>query len=219
MNYCKRLPLLFLCYSLNCAGCLSLAQTTLPGPFGSDDASIDINGQTTWMTLGEMKARLKFLKLQGELLEIQRKTDMRIAINKIQTEMYEDIKKQNQINENLQQEIQTLGKLLLEDEPKHDQAELCISYNTDQKDYKDEALTNLQLPDELKSQSQTLWTAIQKSKKEIDQLIKEGNPKAAKIVIYDEKELSSFPKKMQKKAYLYIDSEVEGYKATVLPEK
>lgn len=219
MNCCKRLPLLFLCYSLNWDGGLSLAQMTLPSQFGSDGDSINYNGHTTWMTLNEMKARLEFLKLQGELLEGQRKTDALTAINKIQKEMYEDIKKQNQTNENLQQEIQKLRKLLLEEEPKHDQADLCISYNTDQKNLKDEASPNLQLPDELKSKSQIIWTAIQKAKKQIDQLIKEGNPKAAKIVIYDEGELSSFPEKMQKKAYLYIDSEVEAYKATVLSEK
>jgi hypothetical protein len=192
---------------------------TLPSQFGSDGDSINYNGQTTWMTLGEMKARLKFLKLQGELLEIQRKTDTRIAIIKIQTEMYEDIKKQNQINENLQQEIQKLGKLLLEEEPEHDQTDLSTSYNTSEKDLKDEAAPNLQLPDELKSHSEVIWVAIQKARKEIDHLIKEGNLKGAKIVLYDEEELSSFPERMQKKAYLYIDSEVEAYKDTVLSEK
>jgi len=171
------------------------------------------------MTLGEMKARQKFLKLQGELLEGQRKTDTLIAINKIQKEMYEDIKKQNQINENLQQEIQKLGKLLLEKEPEHDQTDLSTSFNISEKDLKDKAAPNLQLPDELKSHSEVIWVAIQKAKKKIDHLINEGNLKAAKIVLYDEEELSSFPERMQKKAYLYIDSEVEAYKATVLSEK
>ena len=192
---------------------------TLPSQFGSDGDSISHNGQTTCMILKEMKARLEFLKLQGELLEGQSKTDALIVINKNQKEMYEDIKKQNQTNENLQQEIQKLRKLLLEEEPKHEQADLCISYNNDQKTLKDEASPNLQLPEELKSQSKIICTAIRKAKKEIDQLIKEGNPKAAKIVFYDEEELSSFPEKMQKKAYLYIDSQVEAYKATVLSEK
>jgi hypothetical protein len=218
MNYCKRLPLLFLCYSLNWEGGLSLAQMTLPSQFGSDGDSMNYNGQTTWMTLSEMKARAEFLKFKNEQLERQNKIDMLTAIIKFKEMMYEDIKKQMQINDNLQQEINKL-RMVLEEESNYGKSDLCTSYNTSEKDLKDEAAPNLQLPDELKSHSEIIWVAIQKAKKEIDHLIKKGNLEAAKIVLYDEEELSSFPERMQKKAYLYIDSEVEAYKDTVLSEK
>jgi hypothetical protein len=218
MNYCKILPLLFLCLLLIWGSGLSLAQTTLPGAFGSNGDSMNYNGETVWLTMREIEARAKVMQLNAEILEIEANNWRLTKINSMQKALYEDIKKQDQINDSLQQEINEL-RMVFQGEAKYDQADLFAFYNTERKYSKDEASPCLQLPDDLNSYSEIIWTVIHKSKKEIDLLIKKGNSEAAKIVFYDERELGSFPEKIQKKAYLYINSEVEAHKAAVLLEK
>lgn len=218
MSSSHKKSLLFLSSLVIWLGNLTLAQSTLPEPNTRTAGSMDYNGQTFWLTSREMEQLYRATKIQNEILESQIKTEQLKSIVAFQKEILKKINEQKKINDNLQQEINSL-RIELQDESNINLGDEILFLTGDLKNPNEENTLKIQIPDQLKPQSETILMAIQKVRKEIDVLIKKGKTEAAKIVFYDERELDSISKEMQKEAYIYINDEVEFYKASILPKK
>jgi len=199
-----------------------VAQTPLPESNQSYSHFINSYGQnSTMIAQAEGLAYNHDLRATALLLELkaeQLRTEMAKQKLEAERKLIAEINKQKQINQNLQNEISHLNRTLNE-EPKHEVTITSSYYMPEETQAKSDAQLKREVPQQLSSHVKQVHLAIEKARSEIDALIQKEKAELARTVLYDEKDLASFPVEKQRDVYLYIDSEIEAYKKAVLQQK
>ena len=199
-----------------------VAQTTLPESNLSFSRFIYVHGQDfTMIAQAEGLAYNHDLRAKALLLELkamQLRTELAKQNLEAERKLMAEINEQKQINRNLQNEISELNRTLNE-VPKHEVTVTSSCYMPKETQVKSDAQLKREVPQQLSSHVKQVHLAIEKACNEIDSLIQREKAELARTVLYDESDITSFPKEKQRDVYLYIDSEIESYKRAVLQQK